>query len=418
MKAKRTIVLAVALIALVALLPAAALAYDEGRVGEKYYDELYEFDESYYYDYIEVLWDGDLPGGIELKLKSTWTDEYGYKRGGVLYLTGRPENSGTFYFSVECYYDDTMIASGYDLELVIRKASSNTPEPTEAPTPSPKPTFTLAPTPTFTPVPTPSPTPVPTPTPTPVPTPTPKPAPAQIPNNFVAYDTGAPLELKAGKNAEIVLFNGMDGAFALKGEGLPAGMNVSLNGDGTVSLRGTPAAEGTYNARVSLTLDERDYYRDVEISVGKAGFSLGSLGGSGNTDGSDGGGLSPLLIVVGAVAVSLIAIGIVLLVRSKKKSAAAAQQAAYYGAQPQAPYYPPQQGYYAQPQQPYAQPQQPYSPPQTPYSQPQQYPPQAYQPPQYQQPQYPQYPQQPYGAPQPPVPDQPTDPGNNGGIPQ
>lgn len=409
MKAKRTVAMAVALIMLVALLPSAALAYDDGRVGEKYYEVLYEFDESYYFDYIEVMWDGDLPDGITLKLKSTWTDDDGYARGGTLYLTGKPEESGTFVFSIECYYDGSLDASGYDLELVIKKASTSTTEPTQEPTPSPSPT--PKPTPSPTPEPTPSPTPEPTPSPTPEPTPTPRPEPTQIPINFVAYDVGAPLALKVGKSAEIVLLNGMDGAFALKGEGLPAGMNVSLNSDGTISLRGIPEKEGNYQLRISLTLGDRDYYRDIELSVDKAGFSIGSLGSLGaGGSGSSGGGLSPLLIIVGIAAVALIATGIILLIRSKKKAAASAQQPAYYDAQggAQPPYYPQQQGYYGQPQQPYGQ-------PPTAYSQ-QQYPPQGYQQ-QYQQPY-----QQPYSPqayqPQQPAPDQPIDPGNNGGIPQ
>ncbi|HWQ57450.1 MAG TPA: hypothetical protein VN540_00395, partial [Clostridia bacterium] len=382
---------ALALLLLV-LLPASALAdIDSGRVGEKYYEELYEFDESYYYDYIDISWDGYLPDGIDLRYKSTWTDEYGYARGCVLYLTGRPTESGTFVFSVECYYNGSLDASGYDLELVIKKAS--TPEPTQEPTP--------VATPSPTPIPTPIPTPKPTPTPTPVPTPTPRPAPTQIPLNFCSYDTSTALTLRAGKSTEVVLFNGMTGASALKGEGLPDGMNVSLNTDGTISLRGTPAAEGVYTVRVSLTLDECDYYRDIALIVNKAGLNLGSLGGSGGS-----GGLSPVLVIVGALALILIIVGVVLLLRSKKKQRAAAQ-APYYGApgaQPQY-YQPQQQGYYGQPQQPYGQPygqpQQPYSQPQQPYGQPQQQP--------YGQP------QQPYGQPQQPsgsYPDQTNNPNN------
>jgi hypothetical protein len=416
MKTKKLIALTVILLTVVFLLPVYALAdIDSGRVDEKYYEELYEFDESYYFDYIYVEWDGDLPDGVEMKLKSTWTDEYGYARGCILYLSGRPKESGTFVFSVECYYNGSLDASGYDLELVIKKAS--TPEPTEEPTPSPTPV----------PTPTPTPVPTPTPTPTPVPTPTPKPSPTQIADNFIAYDASTAVTLSAGKSAEIVLFNGMDGAYALKGTGAPEGMSVSLNSDGTISLRGTPTTEGVYTLHVSLSLADLDYYRDVAIVVNKAKFGLGLLGGS---DGS--GGISPVLIVVGVLAAALIVVGIVLLTRNKKKQKVA--QTPYYGAPPaQNPPYPyynsytPQQGYTQQqgytPQQGYMQ-QQGYTPQQSYYNQQQTTQPfnpmqQPYQPmqttqafdptqqqtpypsaPQYQPPQPPVYPQEPYASPQ------------------
>lgn len=362
MKAKKLVVLTVVLLTLIFLLPIYALAdIDSGRVDEKYYEELYEFDESYYFDYIYVEWDGDLPDGIEMKLKSTWTDEYGYERGGILYLSGRPTESGTFMFDVECYYNSSLDASGYDMELVIKKAS--TPEPTIAPTPSP--------TPVPTPAPTPVPTPIPTPVPTPVPTPTARPSPVQIASNFLAYDAGTAITLPAGKDAEIVLFNGMDGAYAIKGNGAPEGMSVSLNSDGTVSLRGTPTTQGIYTLHVSLSLEDQDYYRDIAIVVNKATFGLGLFGSSGGA--GDSGGLSPVLIVVAVLAVALITVGIILLAKNNKKQKAAGQ-APYYGAplvqnQPYQ-YYSPQQGYAAPQQQSYyagQQTTQPFNPMQQPY---------------------------------------------------
>lgn len=375
MKTKRTVALTIAVFMLILLMPACALAeLASGRVGESYYEELYEFDDDYYFDYIYVEWSGELPGGLEIQYQSTWSDDYGYARGGLLFLTGRPQESGTFYFDVECYYDGALDASGYDLELVIKKA--DTPAPTQKPTPEPTPEPTLKPTPTQ------KPTPVSTPEPTPKPTPTPTtpPAPIEIARNFCAYDTAAPLALAANKNTEVVLFSGMNGAHAVTGRGMPGGMSISLNSDGTISLRGTPDAEGSYTVHVSLTLNDREYYRDVELVVRKVKFGLGILG---NGDGS--GGMAPLLIIVGVLAVALIAVSAVLLIKNRKK-----QQNAQYGAAPMQPppdqYYAPQQGYSVQ-QPPYA-PQQGYAP------------------------------QQPYGAPNPPQP--PAGPGNpgNGNMPQ
>ena len=375
MKTKRTAALTIALFMLILLMPASALAeLSSGRVGESYYEELYEFDDDYYFDYIYVEWSGELPGGLEIQYQSTWSDDYGYARGGILFLTGRPQESGTFYFDVECYYDGALDASGYDLELVIKKA--DTPAPTQKPTPEPTPEPTLKPTPI------PTSTPIPTPEPMPKPTPTSPPAPIEIARNFCSYDTAAPLALAANKSTEVVLFNGMDGAHAITSQGMPGGMSISLNSDGTISLRGTPDTEGSYTIHVSLTLNDREYYRDIELVVRKAKFGLGMLG---NGDGS--GGMAPLLIIVGVLAVALIAVSAVLLIKNRKK-----QQNAQYGAASMQPppgqYYAPQQGYSTQ--------QPPYAPP----------PPQGY------------APQQPYGAPNPPQPPAGPDNPENGNMPQ
>ena len=326
MKIKRAFATFLAAALICVLIPAAALAYDDGRVGEKYYETLYTFDESYYYEYIQINWSGDLPEGISMKLKSTWTDDSGYERGGKLYLTGTPKKAGTFVFDVECYYNGSMIASGYDLEVTIKKAAA-TAAPTEEPTPTP----TEAPTPT----PTPTPTPVPTPSPTPAPTPTPRPAPIEIKGSFLSYDAGTAITVSAGLESETVLFNGMGGASALSATGAPAGMNVSLNSDGTISLRGTPEEEGVYTLNISLTLGDQDYYKNVAVIVSKAKFGAGMFGS----------GSGPVIIVVIAVAaLALIVLGIILLVRGGKKKNAPPDGAYPSGpVQPTPPYNPPQQ---------------------------------------------------------------------------
>jgi hypothetical protein len=201
----------------------------------------------------------------------------------------------------------------------------STPPPTPTPTPVPTPTPTPVPTPTPTPVPTPTPTPVPTPTPTPIVTPTP--TPTVVIDQFAVEPAVCRLDdaqsrIRIRLLAGIILLTNLD--FRVDGNVITAA-DIEFNAAGTEAF--IPVTPGVHTVDIvngetvlaevtvdcptcfnappppppTCAPDDADCIPPTATPTHKATLPpTDTL--STPTDGTTGGGITPLFLILGAVA--------------------------------------------------------------------------------------------------------------------